>query len=82
MCMSSSRAEGRRLCPVPRRAVHGDVQRLQRSDEYDRKQLKCLGELNEKELVELVNGMMGTAERGAEEDEANEIEGSHGDLPP
>ena len=49
--------------------------------EYNRKGLKCLGELNEKELVELVNGMLGTAERWAEEDEAYEIEGPHGDLP-
>ena len=41
-----------------------------------------LGELNDKELVELVNGMLETAERWVEEDEVNEIEGSHGDLPP
>ena len=50
--------------------------------EHDRKGLKCLGDRNEKELVELVNGMLETAERWVEEDKANEIEGSHGDFPP
>ena len=50
--------------------------------EYDCNGLTCLGELNEKELVELVNGMLETAERWVEEDKANEIQGSHGDLPP
>ena len=50
--------------------------------DYDRKGLKFLGELNEKDLVELVNGMLKTAERGVEDDKVNEIQGSHGDLPP
>ena len=50
--------------------------------DYDRKGLKCLGELNENELVELVKGMVETAERWVGEDKVNEIQGSHGDLPP
>ena len=44
--------------------------------------MKCLRELNKKEMVELVNDMLGTAGRWAEEDEANEMERSHGKHPP
>ena len=49
---------------------------LKEQIEYNRKGLKCPGELNEKDLVELVNGVLETAERWVEEDKVNEIQGS------
>ena len=44
--------------------------------------LKCLGELGQLDIEELIRDMLETAEEFVNDNIADETSGSHGDLPP
>ena len=50
--------------------------------EYDATGLKCLGQLGQLEMEELIRDIVETAEEFAFDNIANETLGSHDDLPP
>ena len=55
---------------------------LKEQIEYDATWLKCLGELGQLEMEELIRDMVETAEEFVIDNIADETSGSHGDLPP